>query len=157
MPEPEHTTKQPEECTTAVAFYNINPDIGRERIVAILGGGNAIRTLRQARMLTFISCWTSEDANLMLRFGLQKMRRAGISVSTVQRAKFRRDLHLHEIDEKAPSPPYEPFSPEVERHNYGKRFIVAKMTASSVGGKIAASMEMKGNARKRGRSGSGSE
>ena len=36
--EPEHTAKQPEEGMTEVAFYNINPDIGRERIVAILGG-----------------------------------------------------------------------------------------------------------------------
>ena len=118
----EHNKTIPEESTTEVAFYNVNNSIPKERIVAILGGGNKIRMVRQTEKLTFVSCWTPGDADLLLRFGLQKLRRAGVSVTTVQRTRFRIDCHNHEIDEGAPCPPYEPYSQQEERHDYGKCF-----------------------------------
>ena len=158
-----HNVTIPEESTTEVAFYNMNNSISKERIVAILGGGNKIRMVRQTEKLTFVSCWTPGDPDLLLRFGLQKLRRAGVSVTTVQRTRFRIDCHNHEIDEGAPCPPYEPYSQQEERHDHGQMFptptpvIRAKVTASGGSGEFKASMVIEEKARKRSRSGSRSD
>ena len=62
-----------------------------------------VRDIRQSGTLAFVACWTAEGASKMLEGGIRKLGKAGIHVATVSRARFREDLHNHEINPRAPT------------------------------------------------------
>ena len=141
-PNPLRILERPDDSTTEVVFHNMDNTISKERIAALLGGGIKVRDVRRSGPLTFVAFWTPVFANDAMTYGLRKLRRAGVAVATIQRAKFREDLHLHEIDPTAPSPYYEPFSYKEETHEYGKRFAKAWMTERNSGGSASSSTSM---------------
>ena len=141
-PNPFMIRERPEDSTTEVAFYNLDANVPKERIAALPGGGTKVRDIRRSDSLTFVALWTPDIADATRIYGIRKLRRAGVAVSTIQRAKFREDLHLHEIDPTAPAPYYEPFSYEEETHEYGKRFAKTKMTERNSSGSSSSSTSM---------------
>ena len=116
--EPFRNRNRPEYSETELLFLDMDVDVknaaGIEKVASIFGGGNLVRDIRQSGTLTFVAFWTSEGANKMLAGGILKLRKAGIHVATVSRARFREDLHLHEVDPRAPAPYYYPFKPKEE-------------------------------------------
>ena len=93
-----------------------------------------VRDIRQSGTLTFVACWTAEGANKMLEGGILKLRKAGIHVATVSRARFREDLHNHEVNPMAPTPYYYPFKAKEEESPRAGRQRNVRSKITTTGG-----------------------
>ena len=65
------THERPEDSTTEIAFYNLDADVPRERIAALLGGGNRVRDIRRSGSLTFVALWSPDIADAMMIYGIR--------------------------------------------------------------------------------------
>ena len=161
---------RPTHSVTEILFLDLSADltddVKKEQIAWILGGGNVVRDIRQAGNLTFVACWTAKEASKMLDGGINKLRKSGIHASMATRARFRDDLHNHEINPLAPTPYYYPFEVREESTSRHGQLRNVRSGMSTTGGTGASSssrlsiiMEMDGNedTKKRDRRGSGSE
>ena len=87
----------------------MSTDLPEERLVELLGGGEAVRDVRYSQNLTFVAFYTVFDCNEQFETAMASLVRDKWSAKAIARARFREDLHMHEIDDDVPRPHYKPF------------------------------------------------
>ena len=142
---------KPRHSSTEICIGDLNESAQIPDIAAILGGGNIIRDVRRADNHTYVAFWTVHGAMDGLEYARQKLERAGHTCSYVQRARWRDDLHSHEIssgqDAQAVEPHYTPFDITPMYQDWGstttRRRITQSATSEGSSACFTASVQMK--------------
>ena len=145
-----HWETEPKYSSTEICISGLDEEVSVEEITSILGGGNIIRDVRRARDHTYVAFWTVHNAMEGLDFAQKKLERAGHKSGYVVRALWRRDLHIHELNEgqdaQATVPHYTAFDNVATWQDWGvstRRRITQNATSEGAASSFTASVEMK--------------
>jgi hypothetical protein len=146
-------TKLPTFSSMELVFKDLSADIPEERLVELLGGGDAVRDVKYANDLTFVAFYTVFDCNEQFETAMASLARDKWSASSIARARFRADLHMHEVSNEVPKPHYRPFHPRKAYVDWGtsktRREKKTTGAASSGSGALRVRVEIGPPSRKR--------
>ena len=115
------TQEHPEYSSQELVLKDLSSDIPLERLVMLMGGGNAVRDVRFKDHYTFVAFHNASVCTEQYETVMETLAKDKWSATSVSRARFRGDLHMHEIDSGIEKPRYKPFDPKKVYKDWGSQ------------------------------------